>query len=66
MTEAVGAVLERARHAGYPFVTATHDEKNSRSGAVLRKLSMRYYYSYGEQWKTKNIPVIFCLYRLDF
>ena len=37
-TEAARAVLERLQRDGIPYVTATHDVNNPRSGAVMRKL----------------------------
>lgn len=63
--EACRAVLEQLRRAGVPYVTATHDVNNPRSGQVLKKLGMRYCYSYEEQWQPKNFPVIFRLYQLN-
>ena len=48
-----------------PFVTATHDVNNPRSGAVMRRLGMRYCYSYREQWQPKDLSVVFRLYQLD-
>jgi ribosomal-protein-alanine N-acetyltransferase len=65
-TQAAAAVLDRVRQAGYPYVTATHDRCNPRSGAVMRRLGMRYCYSYVEQWQPKNIPVTFRLYQINF
>ena len=64
-TEAAGAVLEQLRRDGVPFVTATHDVENPRSGAVMRRLGMRYCYSYGEQWQPKDLWVIFRMYQLN-
>ena len=49
-----------------PFITATHDIKNPRSGEVMKKLGMIYQYSYEEQWQPKNIPVTFRMYQLNF
>ncbi len=65
-TEAATAVAERIRDAGYPYLTATHDVNNPRSGAVMKKLGMIYQYTYWEQWQPKNIPVAFRLYQLNF
>ena len=65
VTEACEAVVERVRTAGIAFLTATHDVDNPRSGAVMKKLGMRYCYSYEEQWKPKNFPVIFRMYQLN-
>ncbi len=64
-TEAASAVVERLRLDGVPFVTATHDVNNPRSGHVMRRLGMRYQYSYGEQWQPKDLWVIFRLYQLN-
>lgn len=65
-SEACAAVAEQLRRDGLPFITATHDEQNPRSGAVMRKIGMQYRYSYKEQWQPKNIPVVFCMYQLNF
>ena len=65
-TEAARAVMERIRRAGYPYVTATHDVNNPRSGEVMRKLGMVYRYSYVEQWQPKDRTVIFRMYQANF
>lgn len=65
-TEAAGAVLEQLRRDGAPYVTATHDVNNPHSGAVMRRLGMRYRYTYEEQWMPKNFPVMFRLYQMNF
>ena len=65
-TEAGAAVIEYVQDAGLPYVTATHDRHNPRSGQVLQRLGMQYCYSYREQWQPKNIAVIFRLYQLNF
>lgn len=65
-TEAASAVLERIKHAGYSYITATHDTNNPNSGKVMRKLGMEYKYSYVEQWKPKDISVTFRMYQLNF
>lgn len=49
-----------------PYVTATHDRDNPRSGQVLPRLGMQYCYSYHEQWQPKNLSVVFRLYQLNF
>ena len=64
-TEAVRAVAEQAGRDGIPYLTATHDVNNPRSGRVMQKLGMRYCYTYREQWQPKNIPVSFRLYQLN-
>ena len=66
ITEAGRAVVEELRNSGMPFITATHDIKNPRSGEVMKKLGMIYQYSYEEQWQPKNIPVTFRMYQLNF
>ena len=66
MREAAQAVVDRIAAAGYPYITATHDRNNPRSGAVMRAIGMHYCYSYEEQWQPKNIPVIFRMYQLNF
>lgn len=65
-TEAAKAVLDRIKGAGYPYITATHDAKNPRSGEVMKKLGMTYKYSYIENWQPKNIQVVFRMYQLNF
>lgn len=66
MREAAQVVVDRIAAAGYPYITATHDRNNPRSGAVIRAVGMHYCYSYEEQWQPKNIPVIFRMYQLNF
>lgn len=56
----------QAKADGMPFVTATHDRENPRSGAVMQRLGMRYAYSYTELWQPKNIPVVFRMYQISF
>ncbi len=65
MTEAVQALITHLPVAAYPFLTATHDVLNSKSGAVMQRLGMAYQYTYLEQWQPKNIPVYFRLYLLN-
>ena len=62
VTEAALAVLDHLTAQGLPYVTATHDVENSKSGAVMQRLGMDYQYSYLEHWQPKNIPVVFRLY----
>lgn len=40
MTEAAAAVVERLRADGLPFLTATHDADNPKSGAVMECASV--------------------------
>lgn len=62
-TEAGLALLQRLAADGIPYVTATHDVNNPKSGAVMQRLGMTYRYSYNEQWQPKDIPVTFRLYQ---
>lgn len=64
-TEAGWAVIEQIRRDGIPYLTATHDVRNPRSGRVMQRLGMRYQYSYEEQWQPKNRLVLFRMYQLD-
>ena len=63
--EAARAAAAQANQDGLPFITATHDVNNPRSGSVMRALGMRYQYTYREQWQPKDIPVTFRLYQLN-
>ena len=65
VTEAGRAVVERVRADGLPYITATHDVNNPRSGAVMERLGMTFRYNYQEQWQPKNILVTFRLYKID-
>lgn len=65
MTEAAKAVLDELKKDGIPYVTATHDVKNPKSGEVMKRLGMKYRYSYEEQWQPKNIKVVFRMYQLN-
>lgn len=65
-TEAGKAVVEQVKKDGLAYITATHDKNNPRSGNVMKKLGMKYCYSYEEQWQPKDFPVIFRMYQLNF
>ena len=65
MTEAGRAVIERLKKDRIPYITATHDVENPRSGNVMKKLGMKYQYSYRELWQPKNIWVTFRMYQLN-
>lgn len=65
ITEAWKAVIEQLRIDGIPYITATHDVNNPRSGSVMKRLGMKYRYSYQEQRQPKNIQVIFRMYQLN-
>lgn len=65
ITEAGKAVIEQLLRDEIPYITATHDVNNPRSGRVMKRLGMKYRYSYQEQWQPKNIQVIFRMYQLN-
>ena len=65
-SEAGNALIEQVRKDGLPYITATHDRNNPRSGHVMQACGMKYCYSYEEQWQPKNFPVIFRMYQLNF
>ncbi len=65
ITEAGRAVVGQVKKDGLPFITATHDRLNSRSGGVMQNLGMTYQYSYEELWQPKDIPVTFRLYQMN-
>lgn len=64
-SEAAGALVDKAKETGFPYITATHDIHNPRSGEVMKKIGMTYQYSYCEQWQPKDFPVIFRMYQLN-
>lgn len=64
--EAGRAVVEQVKKDGVPYITATHDVNNPRSGNVMQALGMRYKYSYEEMWQPKNFLVTFRMYQLNF
>jgi len=64
-SEAGRAVVEQIKKDGLPYIIATHDRNNPRSGKVMQRLGMKYCYSYEEQWMPKNIAVIFRMYQLN-
>lgn len=66
VTEASKAVIQQLKTYGIPYITATHDVNNPRSGEVMKKLGMKYQYSYEEQWQPKDILVTFRMYQLNF
>ncbi len=65
ITEAAKEVLKRIKKSGILMITATHDIKNPRSGAVMEKLGMIYQHSYKELWQPKNKEVIFRLFQMN-
>lgn len=65
LTEACRAVVCQAKEDGVAYLTATHDVNNPRSGAVMRRIGMRYRYTYQELVQPKNQLVTFRLYQLN-
>ena len=66
MTEAARAVAEQARRdGGLPFLTATHDVLNPRSGGVMQNIGMTYRYTYRERVEPKKEWVAFRFYQLN-
>lgn len=66
VSEAAKAVVEQVKKDGLPYITATHDINNPHSGGVMKKIGMKYQYSYEEQVQPKNMVVIFRMYQLNF
>ena len=66
VSEAGKAVIEQVKKDGLPYITATHDRNNPRSGSVMQACGMRYCYTYEEQWQPKDFPVFFRMYQLNF
>lgn len=64
-TEASKVLIGQLKKDGIPYITATHDRNNPRSGNVMRHLGMKYCYSYEEQWQPKNILVTFRMFQLN-
>ena len=58
--------MEQVKKDGLPYITATHDRNNPRSGKKKKKVGMKYCYSYEEQWQPKDFLVIFRMYQLNF
>lgn len=65
VTEASQAVIAQLKKNNIPYITATHDVNNARSGNVMKRLGMKYQYSYEEQWQPKDFWVTFRLYQLN-
>lgn len=65
-TEAGKAIVEQLKKDKIPYITATHDINNPRSGGVMKQIGMEYQYSYVEQVKPKNLLVTFRMYQLNF
>ena len=56
-------MIRQLQRDGIPYITATHDINNPRSGQVMRRLGMRYQYSYEELWQPKDFLVTFRMYQ---
>lgn len=65
VTEAGKALIAQVKQDGLPYITATHDRNNPRSGGVMQNVGMKYQYSYEEQWQPKNKLVTFRMYQLN-
>lgn len=65
VSEASKAVIEKLKADGVPYITATHDVNNPRSGSVMKAMGMTYQYSYEELWRPKNFLVTFRMYQLN-
>lgn len=65
VTEGSKAVIEQLKKDHIPYITATHDIHNPRSGEVMKRLGMRYQYSYEEQVQPKDVLVTFRMYQLN-
>jgi RimJ/RimL family protein N-acetyltransferase len=63
--EACKTVIEQLKKSGVPYITATHDVNNPRSGNAMKNIGMTYRYSYEEQWQPKNILITFRMYQLN-
>lgn len=48
VSEAAQALVEQLKKDGIPYITATHDINNPRSGGVMKRIGMEYKYSYEE------------------
>ncbi|MCH3907906.1 MAG: GNAT family N-acetyltransferase [Sphaerochaeta sp.] len=66
VSEACRMVVNQVKRDGLPYVTATRDVHNPRGAAVMKKIGMRYQYSYVEHWQPKGIWVVFRMYQLHF
>ena len=64
--EASLEVVKQVKKDGLPYITATHDIHNSRSGHVMQAIGMKYQYTYEELWQPKNFSVTFRMYQLNF
>ena len=65
ITEGCNAVIEVLKRDKIPYITATHDINNIKSGNVMKRLGMEYKYSYKEIVQPKNFLVTFRMYQLN-
>lgn len=65
VTEVAKTLLFQLKKDKVPYITATHDRNNPRSGGVMKNIGMKYCYSYEELWQPKNKVVIFRMYQLN-
>lgn len=65
VTEAGLAIIKQLRKDGVKYITATHDINNARSGEVMKRLGMKYQYSYKKKCQPKDILVTFRMYQLN-
>ena len=66
VSEVALKMIEELKASGIPYVTATHDIHNPNSGKVMKKIGMKYCYTYLEQWQPKDIPVHFRMNQYNF
>ena len=66
VSEAANAFIEMLKTTDIPYITATHDVLNLRSGHVMKAIGMKYCYTYAEHWMPKDIDVNFRMYQMNF
>lgn len=66
VSEAAQAFMEMLKTTNIPYITATHDVLNPRSGNVMKAIGMKYCYTYTEHWMPKDIIVNFRMYQMNF
>lgn len=65
VTEAAKVLVKKIKETNIPYITATHDIFNPRSGGVMRNIGMHYCYTYEELWYPKRKLVTFRMYQLN-
>ena len=66
VSEAGAMVVAQLKQDGVPFITATHDILNPRSGEVMKRIGMHYAYTYVEEhWMPKDRCAVFRMYQLN-